>query len=80
MSQQAQEVGIAPSLNSSPTDALRGTQDHLQALRRRFEAAAEALIRVHDQLKVRGFQNGGCPDNCKHNADLDEIEPDGGRP
>ena len=80
MSQQAQEVGIAPSLKPSEADAPRSTQDHLQALRRRFEAAAEALISVHDQLKARGFQNGDCPDHRKHNGALDETEMDGGRP
>ena len=80
MAQPILEADSASNLKPSQTDALRSTQDNLQALRQRFEAAAEALIRVHDQLKARGFQNGDCPDHRKHDADVDETEPDGGRP
>jgi hypothetical protein len=83
MAQQILEADTAldpPTLQSRQADTLRSAQDHLQALRQRFETAAEALIRVHDQLKARGFQNGGYSDHRKHNADLDATEPDGGRP
>jgi len=79
MSQPAESAEVTPDLKSSEANDLQCEHDHLRVLRRRFETAAEALTQVHGQLKARGFQNGDCPDHRKHNADLDETEPDGGR-
>ncbi len=54
--------------------------DYLQGLRRRFEAAAETLVRVRDQLKAREPQNGRCHDDREHDdAGEEGLDPDGER-
>ncbi len=62
-----------------PADVLQRERDHLQALRWRLEAAAEALSRVRNQLQAQasGCQGGDGarePDSPTAGA----LNPDGG--
>ncbi len=73
---------FSPSIpQSSPADAVQSERDHLQALRRRLETAAEALARVRDQLQARasGCQSGD-RDREHDGAQAGAPDPDGGRP
>ncbi len=60
----------APSFPSA--DTLQGERDHLQALRRRLEAAVEALSRVRDQLQTRASR-------CEGGDEVSHPDPEEGR-
>ncbi len=55
-----------------PADALQTERDHLQALRRRLETAAEALARFHDQLQARAS-------GCQGRGEAGHLDPEEGR-
>jgi hypothetical protein len=81
MSQQTKEVDVASDLNPSDANALEYEHSHFRALHRWLEAAAEALIRVRDQLRARAFQGGHCHDGREYDAaHAGKPDPDGGRP
>jgi hypothetical protein len=81
MAQSTQEADTAPDLKPSPANALEQEQDHVRALRQRFNAAARARIRISDQLHARTSQCRAFDDDRKH-GDTDPAcsDPDGGRP
>ena len=67
------DIVPSPSTPRPPSaDPLQRERDHLQALRRRLEAAAEALARVRDQLQARASGDYG-------GAAAGALDPDGGR-
>ena len=78
-----QQRSRAPKIHKfvqSQADAPRREQEHLQTLRR-FDAGAEALIRVRDQLGIRTPERQGCCSNCEHDeAEAAEVDPDGAKP
>jgi hypothetical protein len=80
MSQQTKEADTAPDLTPSEADDLLRQQDHLQAVCRRFEMAAAALSKRHNQLKAQAFQGGHCHDGREHDAaHADATNLDGDR-
>ncbi len=61
-----------PTPSFLSADALQSERDHLQALRRRLEAAAEALARVHDHLQARAS-------GCQGGDEAGALDLEGGR-
>ena len=77
MAHQIQEADTVPIPSPStpqpaPADILQNERDHLQVLRRRLGAAAEALARIHDQLQARASR-------CHGGDEVGHLDPDGGR-
>ena len=71
---------LSPSPQSLGPDTLQSEQDHLQALRRRLEAATEALSRVGDQLQVRAAGCQGRDEDREHDRTKEgDLDPEGGR-
>ncbi len=69
---EADTVSSPTILQPPAANVLRSERDHLQALRRRLDAAAEALTRVRDHLQTRASRGQG---GDKAGA----LDPDGGR-
>ncbi len=61
-----------PTPSFPSADALQSEGDYLQALRRRLEAAAEALTRVREQLQTQASR-------CQGSDGAGRPDPDGGR-
>ncbi len=81
MAHQIQEADNVPSPSSQSVgaDAFQGERDHLQALRRRLEAAAEALARVRDQLQARAAEcQGRDEDRELIGTEAGSFDPEGG--
>jgi hypothetical protein len=71
---------LSPSPPLGP-DTLQGERDRLEAIRRRLEAAAEALARVRDQLQARAPGYRGWDEDREHSgAAAGHFNPKGGRP
>jgi hypothetical protein len=83
MAHQIQEAHTVSSPSTPPSrraDTARSEHEHLQALRRRLEAAAEGLSRVRDQLQARapGYR-GWDEDREPIGIEGCGLDPEGGR-
>ncbi len=83
MAHPIHEAGTVPNPSTLPSlrvGTARSEHEHLQALRRRLETAAQALSRVRDQLQARaaGYQ-GRDEDREPDRTQAGDLNPEGGR-
>ena len=79
-SQEADPTPKPSTPQSLQAEPLEGEANRLQALCKRLETAAEALIRLRDRLQVRASEWRGCDeDRERDGTEAGGPDPDGGR-